>query len=120
MDLIAYAMSKGYTDDTADGMGAVKGSPCEVDRVEDIDGGKRTVLRWEGKSGNVQTQNLDLDQLAGLTDGYASSDIAFLVNEAAMVAALADELIGQQHLEDSIKNNPSSLPKEAKHTKIGF
>ena len=70
--------------------------------------------------GRPQAQNLDLDQLAGLTDGYASSDIAFLVNEAAMVAALADELIGQQHLEDSIKNNPSSLPKEAKHTKIGF
>ena len=70
--------------------------------------------------GRPQAQNLDLDQLAGLTDGYASSDIAFLVNEAAMVAALADELIGQQHLEDSIRNNPSSLPKEAKRTKIGF
>ena len=70
--------------------------------------------------GRPQADNLDLDKLAGLTDGYASSDIAFLVNEAAMVAALADDLIGQQHLEDSIKNNPSSLQAEAKRNKIGF
>ena len=69
--------------------------------------------------GRPQEENLDLDRLATLTDGYASSDIAFLVNEAAMVAALADELIGQKHLEDSIRNNPSSL-QEAKRTKIGF
>ena len=64
--------------------------------------------------------NLDLDHLAEMTDGYASSDIAFLVNEAAMVAALADELIGEKFLEDAIRNNPSSLPKEARQKKIGF
>ena len=64
--------------------------------------------------------NLDLDHLAEMTDGYASSDIAFLVNEAAMVAALADELIGEKFLEDAIRNNPSSLPKECRQKKIGF
>ena len=64
--------------------------------------------------------NLDLDHLAEMTEGYASSDIAFLVNEAAMVAALADELIGEKFLEDAIRNNPSSLPKECRQTKIGF
>lgn len=67
-----------------------------------------------------QEENLNLDNLAGLTEGYASSDIAFLVNEAAMVAALSDELISEKHLEDSIHNNPSSLGKEHKQTKIGF
>ena len=67
-----------------------------------------------------QEENLNLDNLARLTDGYASSDIAFLVNEAAMVAALSDELISEKHLEDSIHNNPSSLGKEHKQTKIGF
>ena len=65
-------------------------------------------------------ENLNLDHLAALTDGYASSDIAFLVNEAAMVAALSDELISEKFLEDAIRNNPSSLPKEARQTKIGF
>lgn len=67
-----------------------------------------------------QEKDLNLDHLASLTEGYASSDIAFLVNEAAMVAALSDELISEKHLEDSIRNNPSSLGKEHRQTKIGF
>ena len=63
--------------------------------------------------------DIDIDRLASLTDGYASSDIAFIVNEAAMVAALADEPISNLHLEDSIKGNPSSLHREERR-KIGF
>jgi SpoVK/Ycf46/Vps4 family AAA+-type ATPase len=69
--------------------------------------------------GRPQHEDLDLDRLAELTDGYASADIAFIVNEAAMVAALADERIAMRHLEGSIKSNPSSLKKEERQ-KIGF
>ena len=63
---------------------------------------------------------LDLDRLAALTDGYASSDIAFIANEAALVAALADENIGQRHLEDAIRCNPSSLVRKSTRNPIGF
>lgn len=65
-------------------------------------------------------EGIDIDRLAELTDGYAASDIAFIVNEAAMVAALADEPIAQRHLEDSVKGNPSSLARQEKRRKIGF
>ena len=64
-------------------------------------------------------EDIDIDHLASLTDGYSSSDIAFIVNEAAMVAALADEPISNLHLEDSIKGNPSSLHREDRR-RIGF
>lgn len=65
--------------------------------------------------------NIDVVELARLTDRYASSDIAFIVNEAAMMAALADELISQNHLIHSIKANKSSLEAGSKpRTKIGF
>lgn len=64
--------------------------------------------------------DLDLDRLAGLTDGYAASDIAFIVNDAALVAALADERIAQRHLEDSIRCNPSSLGRKTVRTPIGY
>lgn len=67
-----------------------------------------------------QEEDIDLDRLAELTEGYASSDIAFIVNEAAMVAALADQNIGNSHLEESIRNNPSSLGTEKKRNRIGF
>ena len=69
--------------------------------------------------GRPLAEDVDLDRLALMSDGYASSDIAFIVNEAAMVAALGDEAISQQILEKSIKGNPSSL-SAPKRPKIGF
>ena len=70
--------------------------------------------------GRPMAEDIDVDALARQTDNYASSDIAFIVNESAMVAALADELISQHHLEESIRCNPSSLKKRAERVKIGF
>ena len=64
--------------------------------------------------------DIDLDRLAELTDNYAASDIAFIVNEAAMVAALSDVDISAKHLEDSVRCNPSSLGKKETRRKIGF
>lgn len=64
--------------------------------------------------------DIDLDKLAELTDNYAASDIAFIVNEAALVAALSDVEISAKHLEDSIHCNPSSLGKKQTRTRIGF
>ena len=64
-------------------------------------------------------EGIDPQRLSLLTGGYASSDIAFIVNEAAMVAALSDEPISQQILEESIRCNPSSLAAP-KRPRIGF
>ncbi len=69
--------------------------------------------------GRPVSEDINLQRLANLTDHYASSDIAFIVNEAAMVAALSDEPITQQALEESIRCNPSSLAAP-KRPKIGF
>ena len=69
--------------------------------------------------------DIDTNALAALTDNYSSSDIAFIVNDAALVAAYKDSPIEQKMLEESIKNNPSSLgPSKAAapapRRKIGF
>ena len=65
--------------------------------------------------------DIDAGRLAELTDGYAAADIAFIVKEAAIVAALADDLIAQRHLEESIRCNPSSLgSRKAERRRIGY
>ena len=69
--------------------------------------------------GRPVSEDIDLNRLALLSDGYASSDIAFIVNESAMVAALADEPISQRIVEESLRCNPSSL-SAPKRPKIGF
>lgn len=70
--------------------------------------------------GRPLSGDIDLERLASLSEGYASSDIAFIVNDAALVAALADEEIAQRHLEDSIRCNPSSLGRKNDRPPIGY
>ena len=70
--------------------------------------------------GRPLASDVDVARLAALTEGYASSDIAFIANDAALVAALADEPIAQRHLEDSIRCNPSSLGRKAVRNPIGY
>lgn len=63
------------------------------------------------------------EELADKTDNYSSSDISYIVNDAALVAAFKDSPIDQSMLLDSINNRPSSLGVSAKKTerkKIGF
>lgn len=65
---------------------------------------------------------VDTEKLADMTENYSSSDISFIVNDAALVAAFKDMPIDQSMLEDSIKNRPSSLgyASPAPIRKIGF
>ncbi len=52
---------------------------------------------------------INTERLAELTDKYVASDIAFIVNDAAMIAAFRDEPITQEGLENSIKTTRPSL-----------
>ena len=56
--------------------------------------------------------NIDLDALAQATEGYIASDIAFIVNDAAMTAAFTRQKISHALLVTSITNNKPSLRKE--------
>ena len=55
---------------------------------------------------------IDADRLAELTEGYIASDIAYIVNDAAMGAAFSDQLITQQLLETTIGSIRPSISKE--------
>ena len=56
--------------------------------------------------------DIDAERLAELTDGYIASDIAYIVNDAAMGAAFSDQLISQQLLETTIGSIRPSISKE--------
>lgn len=65
--------------------------------------------------------DIDTARLAGMTAGYASSDIAFIVNEAAIKAALDDEPIAQKHLEETVSHTQlSPVPQKEKRRRIGY
>jgi transitional endoplasmic reticulum ATPase len=53
--------------------------------------------------------NIDYDELAKMTEGYIASDIAYIVNDAAMTAAFSRTKISQELMSTTIKNVPPSL-----------
>ncbi len=64
---------------------------------------------------------IDYEQLSTLTDGYVSSDIRYLVDEAARLALIRNEKITMEILNESIKTHPSSIKqKEPEKKRIGF
>ncbi len=58
------------------------------------------------------TEDLNLDEYAQKTDGYIASDIAFIVNDAAMTAAYTRQPISHALMLTSISNIKPSLQKE--------
>ena len=60
--------------------------------------------------------DIDAGRLADLTDGYIASDIAYIVNDAAMGAAFSDQPITQQLLEDTIRSIRPSISREVVST----
>lgn len=55
---------------------------------------------------------IDFDKLSEMTEGYIASDIAYVVNDAAMIAAFTDKDITQELLEETIYNTRPSLRKD--------
>lgn len=53
--------------------------------------------------------NVELDELASLTDGYIASDIAYIVNDAAMIAAFTKQTISSDILKSVLENTKPSL-----------
>ena len=52
---------------------------------------------------------IDADKLSELSDGFIASDIAYVVNDAAMIAAFTNQDITEELLESSVKNTHPSL-----------
>ncbi len=57
-------------------------------------------------------KEIDCAKLATLADGYVASDIAYVVNEAAMIAAFNDEEITQELMEKTIAATGPSVRSE--------
>ena len=60
LSVITYALSKKYTKDTADALGAVKGAPCTIKSITEIEGGHRITFEWTSDSGVKQTNTMDV------------------------------------------------------------
>lgn len=58
------------------------------------------------------TDNIDYMKLAKETEGYIASDIAYIINDAAMKAGIQDIPINEDLIEASLKQTPPSIRPE--------
>ena len=90
--LTAYSLSRKFTEDTADALGAVKGAPCEIEKIEyDEEEGTVTItFSWIGTSGQVQTDTAVLRNGKDGEDGKDGSQVEVepLLNKGTKIATV--------------------------------
>lgn len=91
MDVISYALSKKFTEESLDGAGALKGKNATIESITPItvDGvsGNRITFQWTGDSGTVYTDTLDV--MNGL--GIKSVQIEDVHGEKHLIVTYDDD-----------------------------
>ena len=75
--IIAYILSKKYTNNTVIGMGAIKGAACQVQSINKVGKTTTVTLKWEDNVGGIHTQAFDIED--GL-DGVSVSNATIKPN----------------------------------------
>lgn len=75
IDVIAYALANGYTDETVIGGGAIKGKNCQIKSKTAIEGGTRITFAWYLDNGTEQTTTLDVMNGTDGEDGKDGSQV---------------------------------------------
>lgn len=56
MDVVTKALSEKYTDDSLKGLGALKGAPCEINKIEELDIGISVEFKWVDSTNTTHTE----------------------------------------------------------------
>ena len=68
MDILSYALSKKFTEDTAIGLGAVKGAPCTISSIQDNGDSTTLTFKWTGDDGTVQSSTMTVKNGVSIID----------------------------------------------------
>ena len=74
IDVVAMLLSNTFTTESLDGVGAIKGVPCQIKSKTPIEGGTRITFRWESNSGKEYTTDLDVMNGKDGSDGEKGED----------------------------------------------
>ena len=87
LDKKALAAAKRFTSDTADSLGAVKGAPCTIKSITEVDGGHKVTFEWTGTSGTKQTSEMTVKNGLSVTDidVNANNQIVFTMSDGSEI-----------------------------------
>ena len=58
IDVITLAIAEKYTRDSLVGLGALKGAPCTISKVEEVSDGTEVTFKWTGDNGSTNTRKI--------------------------------------------------------------
>ena len=58
LNILTLGSSKTYTDESLIGLGSLKGAPCTIKSITEVDGGQKVTFEWTGTSGTKQTSEM--------------------------------------------------------------
>lgn len=61
INVATLAAAKAYTNKLADGLGAVKGAPCQIKSITEVDNGHEVTFSWIGTSGAEETSSFTIE-----------------------------------------------------------
>ena len=58
IDILTYALARKYANNLVNGLGAIKGAPCTISSIVEIEDGSVITFNWTGNDGAIQAQQL--------------------------------------------------------------
>lgn len=111
MDLVTLSLAKKYVEDTANGLGAVKGSPATIESITPVEGGNEVVFAWTGTDGTKQTQTMFVaegkttDATGGQYSLVQNNDYAIAISDSEGNIAVAVDNDGKVRVANLETNN---------------
>ena len=75
---VALKQAKKYTDESLNGIGALKGASCTIKSTQAVTGGTQIVFEWTYNSGNAQTSSIFVENGTTITS-VAINDAGHLI-----------------------------------------
>ena len=92
-DVFTYALARKYVDKAINGLGAIKGAPCEISSIEETEDASIITFRWTGADGTEKTQQLVIPR------GFTDDEQAAFEAQMEEIRAIAEEAL--EKAEDS-------------------
>ena len=93
LDVVTLGAAKKYVNDSLVGVGAIKGSPCEIQSITPITGGKRITYAWIDTENVTHTDTLDVMDGEDGADGESVQSAAVNENGELLLTLTDGEII---------------------------
>ena len=114
LEILTLGSSKTYTRESLLGLGALKGAPCTIKSITEVDGGQKVTFEWTGTSGTKQTSEMTVKNGVSITDidVNANNQIVFTMSDGTeFISGKIPTLKGDAGFSPTITENADNTDK---------